>query len=421
MEQTIERRQFKAVLSHLEEKEITIIIGPRQAGKTTLLNQLKNHLEKFLAVKEGNIFNFNLDRVRDFDFFQSQEEVIKFLNSFSGKEKIYMFVDEAQRINGAGGFFKGIYDLGLNVKFILTGSSSLEIKSKFQEPLTGRKRMFYLWPLDFEEFISFKDPRIGKIFLAQTLSSYDTVKIFDFLKEFLVFGGYPRQALESNYENKKRLIEEIYNSYVEKDIVNFLKIKNVFGFSKLVRMLSAQTGKLLNINEFSRALETERKTIAHHLNVLEETFVIKSVNPFFRNKLKELTKSPKVYFIDNGLRNFSIDNLKRFNDRLDSGEILENFVFSELFKIFGGSSIHHWRTISMLEVDFVVERVNQIIPIEVKSNLKDAKIPKGLQGFINQYNPPKAYVVNLKIKEKVNFKNTQVEFIYPFEIKQING
>lgn len=421
MEQIIERKLYTSLVSHLEEKEVSIIIGPRQVGKTTTLNWLIEYLEKRLMVKKEDIFYFNLDRIRDFEFFKSQEEVIKFLtsaSSASSKGKIYLLVDEVQRLNNAGRFFKGIYDLGSQAKFILTGSSSLELKSKFQESLTGRKRLFYLWPFDFEEFVSFRNPRLKEMLKSENLSSYDLNSILDLLKEFLVFGGYPRQAIERNYEKKKFLIEEIYDSYVEKDIVNFLKIKNVFNFSKLVKILANHTGKILNINELSGVLETERKTVQHYLNILEETFVIKLVRPFFRNSLKELVKSPKVFFIDNGLRNSSIDNLNNFEKRLDNGEILENFVFMELFKKLGASSIYYWRTIGKQEVDFVVEKRNVVIPIEVKSNIGDAKIPSGLKSFINEYHPPKAFIVNLKIRGKVNFKGTEIEFIYPFVIAE---
>ena len=416
MEQIIERKQFISLVNHLKEKEASIIIGPRQVGKTTFLNWLKEYLESSLKIKRENIFHFNLDRIKDFEFFKSQEEVIKFLSSASSKDKIYFLIDEAQRLDDAGKFFKGIYDMGFRVKFILTGSSSLELKSKFQESLTGRKRIFYFWPFDFEEFAGFKNQRLKKMLGNKDLSSYDLDSIIDLLKEFAVFGGYPRQALEKNYDQKKFLIEEIYDSYVEKDIVNFLKVKNVFGFSRLVKILANHTGKMLNVNELSGMLEVERKTVQHYLNILEETFVIKLVRPFFRNSLKELTKSPKVFFVDNGLRNYSVDNLNSFEQRLDRGEILENFVFTELFKNFGASSIHYWRTISKQEVDFVIEKGNKIIPIEVKSNMKNARVPSGLKSFISEYHPPKAFVVNLKLKEKINFKGTEVEFIYPFEL-----
>lgn len=415
MNEIIQRRLFIPLAKHLKEKEITIIIGPRQVGKTTILNLLKEDLGKSFKVGKENIFYFNLDRITDFEFFKSQEEIIKFLRSFAPRDKIFLFIDEAQRVENSGRFFKGIYDLNFPVKFILTGSSSLELKAKFQEFLTGRKRLFYLWPLDFEEFIGFKSPRLKDLLRNKNVSSYDLNAIFDILKEFMVFGGYPRQALATDYGDRKSLIEEIYNSYVEKDVVNFLKIKNVFNYSKLVRTLASQTSGILNINELSAVLETERKTVQHYLNILEETFIIRLVRPFFRNSLKELRKSPKIFFVDNGLRNYAIDNLKTYDERLDKGAILENFVFTELFKKFGGSA-HYWRTIGGQEVDFVVEKEKNLVPIEVKSALSDAKIPAGIRNFINDYRPSKAYVVNLKVKEKVNFNGVPVEFIYPFEI-----
>ncbi len=154
----IKRDIFEPIISHLQEKEITVIIGPRQVGKTTILNQIEKHLLHKNNISNKNIFRFNLDIATDRELFQKQEDVIAFIkNRQVNEEKMYFFIDEVQRIKNAGIFIKGIYDLNLDVKFIITGSLSLEIKAKVQESLTGRKRIFQVLPLTINEFLSYVD------------------------------------------------------------------------------------------------------------------------------------------------------------------------------------------------------------------------------------------------------------------------
>lgn len=415
----IERDIFPETAKHLYTKEITLIVGPRQVGKTTLLSQLQNALST-KGVVESRILSFNLDLVTDRALFTSQTEFIKFLKERIGKEKLFVFVDEAQRVENAGIFFKGIYDLDLPVKFVLTGSSALEIKSKIHEPLTGRKRIFYLYPLSFQEYIAAKDFPVSQLMGEKELSLYTRERIFEHLSRFLVWGGYPQIALEENILSKEQFLKEIYSSYIEKDIIGFLEIKNTTAFTNLVSMLASQVGQLVNTQELSNTLNVERKTVEKYLEILEKTFIIERVSPFFRNVRKELTKMPKIYFLDIGLRHFALGDLKRLEERHDKGAVLENFLFSE-FRKKTDTKFHFWRTKEKAEVDFILEpRFGQPIPIEVKAaSLKSGEISRSFRSFLNTYKPKRAFVVNLAFQGSTKVGSSEITFLLPYEISKI--
>ncbi|MEK7510502.1 MAG: ATP-binding protein [Patescibacteria group bacterium] len=416
----VQRDVFLEIAKHLETKEITLIIGPRQVGKTTLISQLKDPLSQ-KGVAEGRIFSFNLDLVTDRKLFANQTEFIEFLKERIGQEKLFVLVDEAQRVGNAGIFFKGIYDLGLPVKFVLTGSSALEIKSKIHEPLTGRKRLFYLYPMSFEEYLSAKDSSLVDFLkVEKELARYTKERLFEHLYQFIVWGGYPKIALEGNRETKEQFLKEVYSSYIERDIIGFLEIKNTTAFTKLVAILASQIGQLVNTQELSSTLNVERKTVEKYLEVLEKTFIIEMVSPFFRNVRKELTKMPKVYFLDAGLRNFALGDLKGFEERHDKGAIVENFLFSELRKR-TDAKFHFWRTKEKAEVDFVLEhRFGEPIPIEVKATrLKSPEISRSFRSFLNTYKPKRAFVVNLGFQGSRKIESTNVEFLLPYEISKV--
>jgi len=415
----VQREIFIKITDHLETKEITLIIGPRQVGKTTLLLQLKGYLMS-RGYPESRIFSFNLDLVTDRALFVSQTGFIKFLKERIGKEKLFVFVDEAQRVENAGIFFKGIYDLDFPVKFVLTGSSALEMKSKIHEPLTGRKRIFHLYPLSFHEYISAKDASVAQLVSEKEPSHYTRERIAEHLFRFLVWGGYPKIILEENIEAKEQFLKEIYSSYIERDIIGFLEIKNTTAFTNLVSILASQVGQLVNTQELSSTLNVERKTVEKYLEILEKTFVIERISPFFCNVRKELTKMPKVYFLDAGFRNFALSDLKGFEGRRDKGAILEDFLFSDLRKQ-TDAEFHFWRTKEKAEVDFVLEhRIGEPVPIEVKATtLKSPEISRSFRSFLNAYKPKHAFVVNLGFQGSTKIKSTKVQFLLPYEVSKV--
>lgn len=414
----VPRNLFPAVAGHLVEKEITVIAGARQVGKTTLLKQLKEYLIERKREKEENIKIFNLDLVTDMELFASQKDFIRYLEAeVEAEKKIYVFVDEVQRIKNPGQFFKGIYDLGLPVKMVLTGSSSLEIKAKVQEPLTGRKRLFHLYPFSFDEYLAGRHPSLLKFLKIKEPDNYHLNQILEALSEYLIFGGYPRVILEKRGDQKVQLLKEIYSSYIEKDIVGFLKIAEALNFSKLVSLLGGQVGQLVNSAEIGNTLGMKQETIQAYLRIMEQTYVTQLVRPFFRNIRKELTKMPKIYFWDNGIRNFSLESFRSFDRREDRGQLLENFVFAQMASA-DESKVRYWRTKDKSEVDFVYESRGEIIPVEVKAQkLKQPEIPRSLMNFINRYRPTRAYIVNLGLRRHIKIGKTNIYYLYPYQIK----
>jgi uncharacterized protein len=405
----IKRKLFSELKGHLSKKEISFIVGPRQSGKTTLMLLLKGHLEK---QGERTLF-LNLDIEQDKEFFTSQARLIKKIELELGKHKGFVFIDEIQRKEDAGLFLKGIYDIGLPYKFIVSGSGSVELKEKIHESLIGRKRLFELSTLSFEEFINYKtDYRYEK-----KLSDFYTVensKVQGLMEEYLNFGGYPRIVTEDSLDEKQKLINEIYQSYIERDISYLLKIHKTDAFGNLLKIMASQIGNLVNLTELSLTLGISIKTVKEYLWYLEKTFIIQRVTPYFRNTRKEITKSPVYYFYDIGLRNFATGSFGRLRDM---GFVFQNFIFNILKeeKRISSSKIYFWRTKDKAEIDFVIEYGKSLIPIEVKyKKLATPKIPRALRSFIERYKPEKSLIVNLSLNTTIKISQTKV-YIIPFD------
>lgn len=416
------RQIFPRILLHLKEPEITVIVGPRQVGKTTLLFQLKKELIEEMGVSSSSLYYFNLDVVSDQVVFRSQTDFIRFIkNRLPGNKRLYIFVDEVQRIENPGLFFKGVYDLNLPLKLVLTGSSSLEIRSKIIEPLTGRKQLFQLYPLNFTEYISFYEKDLLPFFTKE--DKVANQKIAEYLYKFIIFGGYPKVILTEDLAKRIVYLEEIFNSYVEKDVIGFLRIKNSFVFSQFVKILSSEIGNLFNIEKTSQELHLKNQTVKHYLDVLENTFIVHRLLPFFSSVRTEIRKMPKIYFFDTGIRNYALEfrdfSFKSFLERNDKGLLLENFIFSELLKL-EQAKMRFWRTKDGAEVDFIIEKKGEIIPAEVKvAKLKSQEISRSFVSFIDRYEPKSGFVINLAYQSIQKVKGTKIYYILPHQLTEI--
>jgi predicted AAA+ superfamily ATPase len=411
----IERTLFKTLIDHLPKKEISVIVGPRQAGKTTLMQMLKKRLE---TNGEKTLF-LSLDFESDQPYFQSQAGLLKKIQLELGRKKGYVFIDEIQRKENAGLFLKGIYDLDPPYKFIVSGSGSLELKEKIHESLVGRKRIFELGTISFEEFLQFKTEYRYRDKLSDFLS-LEKEKAREILAEYLIFGGYPRVILEETLLEKSRTIDEIYRSYLERDLAYIFRIDKVESFNSLIKILAGQTGQLVNFSELSSTLGISLPTVKNYLEYARKTFIINPVTPFYRNARKEITKSPVIYFYDLGLRNYISG---RFGppgpSPAESGFLFQNLVFNLLKEklSYRSGEIHFWRTKDKAEVDFVVETGRKLIPIEVKhKTLARPVIERPLRGFISKYEPEEAWIVNLELKDSVQVNRTAVHFIPYYEL-----
>ena len=220
-------------------------MGPRQAGKTTIVKHLQQKLKQ---QKKQTVF-LNLDIERDFSLFESQERLLQSLRSMVGMEPAYIFLDEFQRKEDGGRFLKGLYDMDLPYKFVVTGSGSIELKEKVHESLSGRKRLFEVLPLSFVEYFNFRTDyqyqgweRLADFALLDP-QRYNTV-----FQEYLAYGGYPRLALEKRSQEKQKLIQEIYDSYLIKDVAALLNVERTGAFRRLIKLLAALNGKLVNVS-----------------------------------------------------------------------------------------------------------------------------------------------------------------------------
>lgn len=407
----IKRDLFEEIKNHLSAKEISLIIGPRQVGKTTLMLLLKEYLEK----KGEKTLFLNLDVEADKQYFISQEALIRKINLEFGKEKGYVFIDEIQRKENAGLFLKGIYDLNLPYKFIVSGSGSLDLKEKIHESLVGRKRMFELYPISFKEFVNFKTNYRYEESLEEFFE-VEKVKTESLLNEYLNFGGYPRVVLEEKLSEKVRIIDEIYRSYLDKDVSYLIKSEKIDTYSLLIKLLAGQIGRLINYSELSSTLGISLQTLKNYLWYAEKTFIIHRLTPYFRNVRKEITKSPVIYFYDLGLRNYALGLFGKVEFSPDIGFLFQNFVFNiikEKFR-FTGASVHFWRTKDKAEVDFVINFGKEIIPIEAKyKKLKEPTVERSLRSFVEKYHPKEAWIINLALEYEVKIDKTIVKFL-PF-------
>jgi len=414
----IKRSMFPELKSHLSKKEISFIVGPRQAGKTTLMLILKERLEKD---GKKTLF-FNLDIESDKEYFVSQAKLLKKIELELGKKQGFVFIDEIQRKADAGIFLKGIYDMNTPYKFIVSGSGSVELKEKIHESLAGRKRLFELSTLSFEEFVNFKTEYKYESKLSDFFA-VENDKTYLLLEEYLNFGGYPRVALEDELSEKLKIINEIYQSYIERDISYLLKVKKTDAFSNLVKIISSQIGKLTNYAELSSTLGIAHKTLKEYLWYMEKTFIIHKVAPYFSNVRKEITKSPTFYFYDLGLRNFALGSFGNFQNK---SFVFQNFISNILRERTNmtSSKICFWRSKDKAEVDFVIDKGRSFIPIEVKyQKLNNPKIARSLRSFINRYKPKKSLVVNLMLDETILMDSCEIRFIpfYKLTEKQIFG
>ncbi|MCK5545607.1 MAG: ATP-binding protein [Desulfobulbaceae bacterium] len=408
----IKRESTASILKWMDEPEILILTGARQVGKTSIVYQLIDNLLKNLQVNPLAIYYFNLDQAQSLDFFENQAALVRFLKP-DEREKSYIFIDEIQRLDNPGRFIKGIQDLRLPLKFILTGSSALDIKTKTAEALTGRKKVFHIPPLSFREYLN----QHNALPAADTVDPL-TYKMYlnewnEHLSSYCVYGGYPAVALSTDHEKKVERLSEIFSSYLEKDIAGFLKIGNITAFRKLAAFLAGQQGSLVNMDELANTLNINRKTVNNYLEYLEQTFITTKITPFSTNPRSELTKMPKVYFNDPGMRNLAISNMGPFDLRPDSGEIMEGIVANLLVSTCpNGKRINFWRTKTGAEVDFLVTGFHPEVSIEVKTKLfKKISITRGYRSFLKKYSPARALLLNRNLWDKTEIEQCPIEAV----------
>ena len=380
----MKRYLYDKLYRHLGQKPFTIIIGARQTGKTTLLKQLYETL-----LEEGKrAFFFNMER-RDLRA-ELNEQPLKLLSYLpKTMERKYVFIDEVQYLNDPSNFLKLLYDeYSSELKIIATGSSAFYIDRKFKDSLAGRKRIFVLMTCSFEEYLDMKGEKelLSEFLRVSGDKGAKTTRLTEIeaeLDDYIIYGGYPRVVCEDDADEKIELLKELRDSYLQRDIEE-AGIKDTDSFYKLYTLLAASVGTEINISELSKTIRVSGTNIEKYLYILQKSFHIALVRPFYRNVKKELVKMPKAFLLDTGMRNCLINYYPKKLGLGDDGALFENFVYHRLREKFDGESIKYWRTADQKEVDFVIDGAQEKAAYEVKYNNSAVK-PKKYKLFSDNY------------------------------------
>ena len=350
----ITRQLRKTLRERIGSGKATIVLGPRQTGKTTLIKQTLKDLGEYLFL-DGD------DPVVREELSNANTEKLK---SIIGGNSV-VFIDEAQRIHNIGLTLKIITDQIKPVTLFVSGSSSLEINQEINEPLTGRKWEYNLYPISWKEFQEY----VGFIKAKQQL------------EQRLIYGMYPEVITAEG--NEKDILQQLASSYLYKDVLSLAGIRKPEIIEKILKALAFQVGSEVSYNELSNLVQADKNTVSNYLDILEKTFVIFRLQPFSKNLRNEISTKRKIYFHDNGIRNSLISNFAPLEFRQDKGALWENFLITERIKQNHYNNryanVYFWRTKQHQEIDFVEEKDGMLHGFEFKFSGKKTKFTKAFK------------------------------------------
>lgn len=409
----VKREIEEEIRKYIDSPEIIAVVGPRQVGKTTLFKKFQKDLE-----------NSNYISFEDRDILRVFEEDEKEFAELYLEEYDYLLIDEFQYANQGGKKLKYLYDEYPEKKIMITGSSAADMTIEGLKYLTGRVLKFNLYPFSFRKFLKYRDEELYKVFEKREEKLHEWIKAEEKLslteailekmealrKEYAVYGGYPRVVLSDSEEEKEKVLENIVETYLIREIGEVLDISDDREMKDLMRILALQMGERTKYNKVSQRTGINYNKLKERLNVLEHTFVLEQVRPFYTNKQKEISKQPKIYFYDNGFRNTLINNFQELEMRNDQGELNENFFFTQ-----ARTELKYWRTKSQAEVDFVKEN-QEINAFEIKTA---PKTTKSIRSFQEKYSPENMVVMN---QEKIQKNNSEIfiPLIFAQEAGELN-
>jgi uncharacterized protein len=356
------------LLKQIDHKKAILIFGPRQVGKTTLV--------KDLVKKTGaNFIYFNGDEIITRNLWRN-DQVPALIQSFGDKKLVIL--DEAQMIEEVGSICKQIIDADLGIQLILTGSSALNIANLTQEPLTGRKWEYFLYPISCGELIDYSG-------VPEFLSK---------LSQYLVYGGYPEVV--TNLSNAQQVLNNLASSYLYKDVLALTGVKKPLLLEKILKALAWQIGSEVSMNELSQIVGADAKTIDNYIHLLEQVYVVYRLSAHSGNLRNEINRKKKIYFYDNGIRNALIGNYSFPDDRNDIGALWENYLITERRKLLAYNGFYghtyFWRSKARAEVDYIEEIDGKLYAYEFKWNTNaKSKFPPS---FIEAYKPAETKVIH---------------------------
>ena len=350
----IERQLQSVLLERLTDNKAIVVIGPRQTGKTTLIMALLESSDQDYIMLNGDdpvvreeLGNANTEKIRQ----------------ILGSHKT-VFIDEAQRIKNIRLTLKIITDQFRSVRLLISGSSSLEINQEINEPLTGRKWEYQLFPISWKEL----QDHTGYIPARQQLELR------------LIYGMYPDVINAHEKGEEKEVLQQLASSYLYQDVLSIAGIRKPEVIEKLLQALAYQLGSEVSYNELANTVQVDKNTIGNYLNVLEKTFVIFRLQPYSRNLRNEISTTRKIYFYDNGIRNSLISNYSPLKFRQDKGALWENFLIAERIKQNHYqkryTNTFFWRTKQQQEIDYLEEKDGKLTAFEFKwSSSHKARFP----------------------------------------------
>jgi predicted AAA+ superfamily ATPase len=365
---------YQRILENIVNEKIgsgkaIIIVGARQVGKTTLIR-------KILKGKEYLFFDADDPANRRLLSSPTTEQIRTFLGDYQT-----VFIDEAQRIEGIGLTLKIITDQFSDVQLLVSGSSSFDLGNKLNEPLTGRKWEYELFPVCWEEF----EKKEGYIKTEQQIENR------------LLYGMYPEVL--NNKGKEREILKNLVSSYLYRDILAFSEIRKPKILDNLLLALALQVGSEVNYNELAQTIGVNKITIQKYIDILEKGYILFRLNSFSRNLRNEIKRNRKIYFYDNGIRNMIIGNFNPLDLRTDIGALWENFLISERKKqnIYKDTfaRTYFWRTKQQQEIDFVEEKDGKIYGFEFKWKAKKVKLPETFT---------RTYKAETKIIDRNNFR-----------------
>jgi len=353
----ISRILFDKILSSLRPGKVVVLLGARRVGKTFLIKEIMKRVSEPYLFLNGEEFS-----TREL----LERRTVKNYLAVLGDKKL-LIIDEAQKIPEIGNILKLMVDGIDDLKIIATGSSAFDLQNKAGEPLTGRKITLNLYPLSEKE-----------LFVLEPI-----VNRKDNLQARLIFGNYPESYNLNSFEDKLIYLNDLITSYLLRDILTFENIKNSSKLINLLRLIAFQIGGEVSLHELAKQLQLSRNTVEKYLDLLTKVFILFKLDGYSGNLRKEVVKSSRWYFYDNGVRNAVIANLNPLNFRNDLGALWENYMISERMKYQSNIGMivnnYFWRTYDQQKIDLVEEREGNLFAYEMKWNESKVKIPTAWQ------------------------------------------